>query len=550
MMVFDSTDAARLGIWELAERILAVGAEGASRVEFLRRVSEYVLAFSGCEELEIRSRERQLSYRWVANAHGTKPIYARIEHDLTLRGDTSEPEALRGAVVQCRRLERWSRDRPSEEMYFHASAKPVVTDWPCLLIIRMDIPAPSGIDTEGKGLFELRSRRPDAIGADDVQLYKYLAKILGWAISNRRAEAALRERVKELTALYSIARCVQRHDLPLDRVLSEVAGAITPGFQFPEAAIAVVSVDGREFFGARRGKADLTLSARIVGNGRHRGTVTVGYLSEELEYPEDAFLQEETALVEAIAAEISVLLEGRAFETEKRKLEAQLRHADRLATVGELAAGVAHELNEPLSEILGFAQLVAKNPCLPEQTIDDIRRIERASIHARDVVRNLLTFARKVPGMREPVDLNKLVVEGLSFLSSRCEKEGIGLVFELADPLPEIVGDPAQLNQVVVNLVVNAIQAMPGGGRLRVATGEVEGQVRLVVSDTGMGMNDQTLASIFIPFFTTKPTAEGTGLGLSVVHGIVASHGGSITVESKLGKGSRFEVRLPTGEAE
>jgi len=138
-----------------------------------------------------------------------------------------------------------------------------------------------------------------------------------------------------------------------------------------------------------------------------------------------------------------------------------------------------------------------------------------------------------------------LVEEGLHFLESRCDKEGIERVCSFSPDLPEITADPAQLTQVLVNLIVNAIQAMPEGGRLTVRTLAGEGHISLIVEDTGIGMSEVVMKKIFIPFFTTKDINQGTGLGLAVVHGIVTSHGGSIKVDSKVGRGTRFEVKLP-----
>jgi signal transduction histidine kinase len=220
-------------------------------------------------------------------------------------------------------------------------------------------------------------------------------------------------------------------------------------------------------------------------------------------------------------------------------------HADRLATIGQLAAGVAHELNEPLSNILGFSQLIKKCPGLPDQAQQDIEKTIIASLHAREIVKKLMLFARRMPPHKIQVNLNQLVEEGLYFLESRCTKEGIELVQALSPDLPEIIADPAQLTQVLVNLTVNAVQAMPQGGKLTVSTYVKEGYISLVVEDNGTGMSEEVKKNIFIPFFTTKDVHQGTGLGLPVVHGIVSSHGGSIKVESQLGSGSRFEVKLP-----
>jgi signal transduction histidine kinase len=219
-----------------------------------------------------------------------------------------------------------------------------------------------------------------------------------------------------------------------------------------------------------------------------------------------------------------------------------------LATIGQLAAGVAHELNEPLGNILGFAQLAKKCPGLPNQAEQDIGKILSASLNAREVIKKMLVFARQIPPQKKEVHLNQVVEEGLSFLESRCAREGIEMVRSLHPDLPEISADPVQLNQVLVNLVLNALQAMPTGGRLTVKTQMGRDHISLIVEDTGIGMSKKVMKQIFTPFFTTKDVGQGTGLGLPVVHGIITSHGGSIQVESKVGGGTRFEIQLPVEE--
>jgi len=251
-----------------------------------------------------------------------------------------------------------------------------------------------------------------------------------------------------------------------------------------------------------------------------------------------------------VAKQVALIVERKKAEEDRVHLQDQLRHADRLATIGQLAAVIAHELNEPLGTILGFAQLTKKSSGLSEQTRQDIERIEMASLHAREVIRKLMMFARQMPSKRTKVNLNSLVEDGLYFLESRCVKEGIELVRVLSPGLPDVTVDPAQLHQVLVNLAVNAIHAMPDGGKLIVQTASSEDYVSLIIEDTGTGMSKEVLKQIFIPFFTTKDVGQGTGLGLPVVHGIVTSHGGSIKVESKPGQGARFEVQLPVAKLE
>jgi signal transduction histidine kinase len=232
-------------------------------------------------------------------------------------------------------------------------------------------------------------------------------------------------------------------------------------------------------------------------------------------------------------------------DEEAADLKAQLRHADRLATLGQLAAGVVHELNEPLANILGFAQLALKAPDLPAQTAADLRQIESAALRSREVIRRLMRFARRDRSRSPVADVNRVVEDGLYFLASRCAKSGIELVTELAPGLPPVAAEPSELEQVLVNLAVNAIQAMPDGGRLTVRTQATEAAVAVDVVDTGTGMTEEVASKCLLPFFTTKGEDRGTGLGLSVVREIVCSAGGTLELESLVGRGSRFTIRLP-----
>jgi signal transduction histidine kinase len=263
------------------------------------------------------------------------------------------------------------------------------------------------------------------------------------------------------------------------------------------------------------------------------------------ELDEGPFLKEERNLINAIATELAAIIERQHIQEQQRQLQEQLRHADRLATIGQLAAGVAHELNEPLGSVLGFAQLAKRGIDDPVRAIRDIEKIESASLHAREVVKKIMVFARQTPQQKTAVNLSQVVEEGLYFLESRCAKAGIKLTQNLASDLPEITADRSQLYQVLVNLVVNAIQAMPDGGTIDIETGRKDQSVVLTVSDSGVGIEEEILEKIFVPFFTTKDIDEGTGLGLAVVHGIVTAHKGTVIVKSIMGEGTIFTVSLP-----
>ena len=362
--------------------------------------------------------------------------------------------------------------------------------------------------------------------------------------------AALRERVKELTCLYSLAQLATRSGATLEEVLQGSVRLLPPAWQYPEITAGRIVLDDRSYVTANFREGPHKQSADIVVNGQRRGAIDVVYIKERPACDEGPFLKEERHLISAIAQQIALIVERRQADEDKVRLQEQLRRADRLATIGQLAAGVAHELNEPLGNILGFAQLAQKHPDLPKQIFQDIEKIVTASLHGREVIKKLMLFARKTPPRKEQVDLNAVIEQSLYFLESRCAKNGVDLIRRLSPEIPQITADPSQLQQVLVNLVVNAIQAMPSGGVLTITTSVSDSHVVLVVADNGVGMSERELKQIFVPFFTTKDINEGTGLGLPVVHGIITSHRGTINVESTPGRGTRFEVRLPIVAAE
>ncbi len=375
-----------------------------------------------------------------------------------------------------------------------------------------------------------------------------IAPIAGIAATARRAQFDLRERIKELTSLYGIMEVAIRPDTSLEDILQNIVNLLPPAMQHSEMAVGRINLDHHSYTTTNFHESPLKLAVDIVVSGKRRGNVEVAYLEDKPASETGLFLEEEQSLIEAVANHIALIVERRQAESDRSRLQHQLRHADRLATIGQLAAGVAHELNEPLANILGFAQLAKKSPELPAQTEQDIEKIVASALHAREVIKKLLTFARQMPPTKTRANLNKIVEEGLYFLESRCAKQGIQLIRGLAPDLPDITADATQLQQVLVNLVVNALHAMPSGGRLTVKTLADDSHIFLVVEDTGTGIAEEVKDKLFTPFFTTKDVGQGTGLGLAVVHGIVTSHGGMINLESAAGHGARFEIKLPIVE--
>ena len=227
--------------------------------------------------------------------------------------------------------------------------------------------------------------------------------------------------------------------------------------------------------------------------------------------------------------------------------------------MGRLAAGVAHEINNPLTGVLAFADLLREKENMDAQDRDDLALIIRETKRAREIVKGLLDFARETPQVKTQVDINALVRQTILLLGKRDALQDIQLVEALTEPLPHVLGDKNQLEQVLINLSLNACEAMPGGGTLMLGTscdpapGSIDrigvpgarGQIVIEVADTGCGIKREDLDKVFEPFFTTKPVGKGTGLGLSVSYGIIQQHGGTLEVESQERKGTTFIVRLP-----
>ena len=368
---------------------------------------------------------------------------------------------------------------------------------------------------------------------------------------NNSSDFALRERIKELSCLYNVVLIAEETDASssLDQLLQNIVEIIPPAWQYPEITCARIAFDDNHYATTNFFETEYKQSAEIVINGKRRGRIDVVYLEKRPQVDEGPFLEEERKLITAIAHEVSGIIERRQSREDKAKLEDQLRHADRLATIGQLAAGVAHELNEPLGNILGFAQLMEKMDGLPSKAEEDLSKIVAACLHARSVISKLRLFARQTPFQKTATNMNKLIGEELLFIESRCSKQGITIIEDLDPGLPEISADPSQLYQILINLMVNAIQAMPDGGTLTIRTKHKDDGVYLAIEDTGIGMSEEVQAKIFLPFFTTKEVDEGTGLGLSVVHGIVNSYGGNISVKSALKSGTVFEITLPSEES-
>ncbi len=541
----------------IADRLLRDTSRGLTRVEYLRTVSDTLLEFSTADAVEL----------WLLE--GNRAVHCRAcrrPADAFVFESLPPPSGGSGGAAASAQPPRLAQllGFPADDLrapLFGPTGAAFVTPRPGQAAGGATPQArpsrtqgsraylPIEVGGERIGLLGLESATPGAITPQSMAPLERLGQILGSALASQRAHAALHERVKELTCLYGMARIAERPEVPLDQVASRIVTLLPPAWQYPEIARARIVLDGKQYATPDFREGLHRQTALITANRRPRGTVEVAYVEDRPALDEGPFLKEERSLIEAVARHLALIIERHEAAEEREGLQEQLRHADRLATIGQLAAGVAHELNEPLGNILGFAQLARKALPDVEQVGSDLGRIVAASLHAREVVRKLMLFARQTPPRKGAVNPNLVVEQSLYFLEARCVKQGITLKKSLDPALPSIIADPSQLEQVLVNLVVNAIQAMPKGGVLTIETRAQGASVVIAVEDTGVGMSDDVRRQIFLPFFTTKDVDQGTGLGLAVVHGIVTGHHGSIRVESTVGRGSRFEIELPVEDS-
>ena len=236
--------------------------------------------------------------------------------------------------------------------------------------------------------------------------------------------------------------------------------------------------------------------------------------------------------------------------TDASDLQSKLMHTEKMAALGQLVSGVAHEVNNPLAAIVGFTDLLLENPEIPGEAKEELRVILQEAQRTRVIVQNLLSFARQMPAQREPLQVNSVLRQTMKLRAYDFSNHGVELTEDYVDELPTVIGDPSQLQQVFLNIINNAydaVQETRRAGKIKIATSHQNGQVEVSFRDNGPGISK--MDRIFDPFFTTKEVGKGTGLGLSICYGIIRAHNGEIVARNNTdGFGSTFVVRLPIAE--
>ncbi|HET7209215.1 MAG TPA: ATP-binding protein [Terriglobales bacterium] len=386
----------------------------------------------------------------------------------------------------------------------------------------------------------------DFLSSEDVELLETLAGYIGIAIQNARLYASLEQKVAEYERLKDFNENIVE-SINVGVLAVDLADRIESWNSQMEVMYALP-----RWQALTRPLSEVFPPAFVEEFYRVRQSPGIHNLYKfRLSTPADETRIINVAIAPLVTRKFNVI--GRLIImddiTERVELESQLSQADKLSSIGLLAAGVAHEVNTPLAVISSYAQMLAKQLQNDPKKAALLEKITRSTFRASEIVNNLLNFSRTSGTEFTDVDVNKIIGDTLALLEHQFKVSHINVRNEFATHLPRIQGNSGRLQQVFLNLFLNAKDAMPGGGTLRVATSNGTG-VSVVVSDTGSGIAQEHISRIYDPFFTTKTTPHngqnrGTGLGLSVTYGIIQEHAGKIRVESRPGEGTTFFVDFP-----
>jgi signal transduction histidine kinase len=357
-------------------------------------------------------------------------------------------------------------------------------------------------------------------------------------------EQALQERIKELTCLYEVSSIIVNANAELiDDTLKAIAISLKKAFQFPNKTEIIISIGETSISTSKFQDSNLSIQSDINIFNETKGRI-IAHLNAS-EFKKNDFLLEEQLLMDNVALKLGNFFERIEIQKNETSLKRQMERADRLGILGEITAGIAHELNTPLANILGFAELLKSDLESDKKAAADLDKIIQNAVFSREVVKKLMFFACEMPQEMKRINLVPHLKNAINLLDATFRKEHVKYIVKIEDEDLWLRADPIQLTQIIFNLLINAIYFSPEDGLVTVEANQTKKEIVLKIFDEGPGLSDEALGKIFQPFFTTKPTGDGSGLGLSVVHGIVASHKGVITAENNPNKGAIFTIVLP-----
>lgn len=359
-----------------------------------------------------------------------------------------------------------------------------------------------------------------------------------------KIEVQLKERIKELTCLYEVSSIIANTDFEtLEQTLKAIVFSLKKAFQYPNKTDVIIDCGEVSIGNYELIEEDLTIFSDIRIFNQTKGRIVVHL--DTANAKEINFLKEEQLLLNSVALKVGNLLERVEIQKNETSLKRQMEHADRLSILGEITAGIAHELNTPLANILGYAELLKNDLDEDSKLSQDVDKIIKNAIFSREVVKKLMFFACEMPQEMKRVNIVPHIKNAINLLDATFKKEQVKYIIKIEDQELWLKADPIQLTQIFFNLLINAIYFSPKGGLITIEAHKTKKDIILKISDEGKGFTESDLDKVFQPFYSTKPTGDGSGLGLSVVHGIVASHKGTITAENNVNKGAVFTITLP-----
>ncbi|AUC84701.1 sensor histidine kinase [Polaribacter sp. ALD11] len=357
-------------------------------------------------------------------------------------------------------------------------------------------------------------------------------------------EDKLNERIKELTCLYKVSSLVRNNNFKnIKSLLKEISASVKEAIRFPEEAFVEIKLDDFSVIDGEKIEDAIFIISAIKTFKNIKGAITVGYAKQK--FSENAFLNEEKLLLKKVASEIGDFLERNEINEKEEIAKRQIERAGRLTILGEITAGIAHELNTPLANILGFTELLKERYKEDKIGSEDLEKVINSAIYSREVVKKLMFFSCEMPQQMTSININATIDESISLLKPNFKKKNIDFKIAYSSNEINLKVDGIQLTQVIFNLVINAIYFSPENGKIDITVEEKIKTVEIEISDEGKGIETINSENIFNPFFTSKPVGEGSGLGLSVVHGIIKSHKGTIIHKPNIPKGTIFIVSFP-----
>ncbi|GGG87891.1 hypothetical protein GCM10011416_00130 [Polaribacter pacificus] len=357
-------------------------------------------------------------------------------------------------------------------------------------------------------------------------------------------EEKLKERIKELTCLYTVSSLVRDKKVTdKEDLLHQIAVSVKESIRFPEKAFVEINVKDHNISLGSPSKETIFIISAVHVFQQIEGSIKVGY--PKLEFSQNSFLKEEQLLLNKIASEIGDFFERKEVEAKEKIAKMQLERVDRLAILGEIIAGIAHELNTPLANILGFTELLQERITKNDQDYKDLQKVINSAIYSREVVKKLMFFSCEMPQQMSLTNILPIIKEAIGLLSPNFQKKEIHCDLSYSNDSIMLKVDAIQMTQVMFNLLINAIYFSPIKGKIQVTVEDTAEEVVLKIYDQGTGIKKEAADKIYNPFYTTKGVGEGSGLGLSVVHGIVKSHKGSISYKKNKPKGTIFTISFP-----